>query len=76
MQTTGLTEWVASPATQALLVYLRKRRGVLVASFLAGTPVDSVVQGRAAAYNELELLLSSSPEKIKEVIENALKDLK
>lgn len=68
MREIALTEWLVSPETQALVSYLRRRKAGVLGTFLAGTPVDPVAQGRAAAYNELETLLTSPPEEVGKIL--------
>lgn len=72
----NLTEWLIRAETKALLAYLRHRRTSTVQSFLAGEPPDPVRQGKAAAHYEIEQLLSQPAEKIREVFDNALKEIK
>jgi len=76
MQEAALTEWINSPETQHLVALLRRRRASAVQTFLAGQPVDPVTQGRAAELHELEKLLASPVEKIREVFETALRENK
>jgi len=76
MSEADLTEWLSSPGTRALRVLLLRKRSEAVNLFLAGQPVDPVTQGRAAAYNDIEALLSGTPEKLKSVFDSALKEAK
>ena len=73
MQETTLTEWLNRPETRTLVVLLRKTKAATVQGFLAGQPVDPVMQGRAAALHDLEVLLASGADKVKSVFEQALK---
>ena len=66
-----LTEWLASPETQALARYLRRRKGPAVGMFLAGSEVEPVAQGRAAAFHELETLLTKPADEVREILEGA-----
>lgn len=74
MSEAGLTAWLDSRGTKVLLAYLRHRKTGPVRTFLAGQPVDPTSQGRVAALHELETLLTSPPDKVKEAFENALKE--
>lgn len=76
MQGETLREWLDSRGTKLLLAYLRRRKTGAVQTFLAGQPVETLAQGRAAALHELETLLTGSPDKLKEVFETALKETK
>lgn len=76
MREADLTRWLASPETKVLLAYLHQRRAETVRTFLAGAPVDPVMQGRAAALFELEGLLSSPAEQVKQQLENVLREHK
>lgn len=71
-----LTEWLNSRETKLLLVCLRHRRAATLRQFLAGQVVDPVTQGRAAALHELEALLTSPPEQVKQVFETASREHK
>ena len=73
MQALRLTEWLNSPETRLLLVLVRQRKAKLVQGFLTGNPVDQLTQGRAAAFHDLEVLLSSSTDHVKATFETALK---
>lgn len=72
----SLTEWLRSPETQALLVYLRQRQQPATALFLQGSQVPSEMQAKAAGCRELEKLLMEPPEKIAEAFANAARELK
>lgn len=61
-----LTTWLDSPETKTLVRYLGLRRAETVRTFLAGSPVDPVMQGRAAALHDLEKILTSSPEDVRQ----------
>lgn len=76
MREADWTEWLNNPATKALQVFLRQRRAPTVQSFLAGAPVQPVDQGRAAASYELETLLTSPANEVKQILENALREPK
>ena len=69
MQEQALTEWLVSPETQALVRYLRRRKMPAVDSFLAGQAVEPVTQGRAAAFYEVERLLSKPADEVRKVLE-------
>ena len=75
MQTASLTEWLSSPETKALVMYLKFRQAPTVADFLQGREVQPITQGKAAGLNEVERLLRKTPEEIAEVFENATKEL-
>jgi hypothetical protein len=66
MRETDLALWLQSPETKLLVAYLRQRRAAPLKNFLAGTLVDPVTQGRAAAWHELETLLTSSAEDVRQ----------
>ena len=76
MQEAPLTEWVNSPETRLLVGHLRNRRAAAVRAFLAGHPVDSLTQAKAAAFHELDALLTGPVDKLREVLENVLKESK
>lgn len=63
-----------SPVTRALLVYLHQRQTPAVLRLLQGHPVDPVMQGRAAESRDLELLLRSKIDSVREALEKAEKD--
>jgi len=69
MQEQVLTEWLVSPETQALVHYLRRRRAPAVDSFLAGAAIPEVLQGRAAAFHEIERLLTKSADEVRKIFE-------
>lgn len=59
MQEMSLLEWVNSPQTQALKAWARHQQQPAVRQFLAGRNlVEPLTQGRAAAFHDVELLLS------------------
>ncbi len=69
MLATNLTDWLHGPETQALVRYLGRRKTITIQSYLAGEPVDPVMQGRAAELHELIRLLSeTASEKVREVL--------
>ena len=74
MQVPNLAAWLHSPETRALLAYLVRRRQQVVAQFLSGQPADPVTQGRAAALHEIAELLTQPADKVKEVLETALRE--
>ncbi len=76
MQAAHLTEWLNSPETKTLVVYLRRRKAETLQAFLTGELVHPIRQGRLAALHELETLLLSSPDEVKQVFEMALKEQK
>jgi len=67
-----LTEWLQQPATRALLVLCQHRKAGPQATFLAGSPVDPVMQGRAAAYHHLAGLLTGPQEALQAALEEAI----
>lgn len=71
-----LTEWLSSPETKMLLAYLRRRQTEAVHQFLAGRPVDPLIQGKAAGHREIELLLGASPEEVAKNFAAALREQK
>ena len=75
MQTASLTEWLSSPETRALVVYLKFRQMGAVADFLRPAEVNPLIQGKAAGCNEIERLLKKTPEEIIEVFDNAAREL-
>lgn len=75
MQTAALADWLRSPETQALVAYLRFRQAGPLAEFLKGREVLPAVQGAAAGCHEIERLLTQSPDRIKEIFENAAKEM-
>ena len=75
MQTAALADWLRSPETQALLTYLRFRQEPAISMLLQGVPVPPETQAKAAGCNEIERLLKQSPDKIKEIFENAAKEM-
>ncbi len=70
-----LTEWLSSPETQRLVRFLRAVQTGTVRTFLAGQPVDPMMQGRAAAYSDLEKLLALPADKVSEEFNRASKEL-
>ena len=76
MREADLTDWNSHPVTLALVALLRTRRAGVVMQFLQGQPVAAMDQGRAAALYELHKLLTSPPADLKQVLENALKEVK
>lgn len=76
MQAANWAAWRDNPETKALLAYLRRRQAGVVQTFLAGNPVDPKTQGQAAAFHELEKLLTAPVDKLKEALETALKEPK
>jgi hypothetical protein len=71
MQDAPLTEWINSPQTKALRDYLHQRARPVIAMFLAGESVPPATQGRAAAFNEIAMLLRQPPEKLREIFRSA-----
>ena len=69
----GLAEWLNRPEPRTLVAYLQRRQAQTVATFLGGSPVDPVTQGRASAFSELEKLLRMSSDKVEEAFNNVLK---
>lgn len=55
-----LETWLNSPETKLLVAYLHHRRAEPLRAFLAGATVEPILQGKAAAFHELETLLTSS----------------
>ena len=76
MREADLTAWLRNPETQVLLAYLHQRRAATVQLFLSGHPVDPVMQGRAAALHELEKLLTSPQDVVRQEFEKYLKGIK
>lgn len=76
MLTLQLTEWLGSPETKALRLCLRQRQAATLQTFLAGHLVTPAEQGRAAAFHELETLLAKPADKVQEVFDAALKEVK
>jgi hypothetical protein len=76
MRVPALTEWLASPETQVFLACLRQRKAMVLGQFLTGQPVDPTTQGRAAAFHDLELLLTLPADKVQEIFDNVLKEVK
>ena len=70
-----LTVWLDSPETKLLVAYLHQRRAGTLHQFLAGTPVEPIQQGRASAWHELEKLLTSSPEDVRQTF-NSIRENK
>ena len=64
-----LETWLNSPETKLLVAYLHRRRAEPLNNFLAGTEVSPVTQGKAAAWHELEKLLTSPPEHAQQIFE-------
>jgi hypothetical protein len=73
MQEQALTEWLASPGTQTLVRFLRRRKAPVVGVFLAGQVVEPIAQGRAAAYHELEVLLTKPADEVRTILEGGAK---
>ena len=73
MSEMALTEWLRSNQTRAVLAYLQGRQAVTLRAFLAGHPVDPVKQGQAAAFHEIEQLLSAPVDTVREELEKAVK---
>jgi hypothetical protein len=71
-----LVEWLANPATARLVLYLRLKRAPTVKTFLQGNPVDPVQQGRAAAFHDIEALLTASVEDVQKAFDDAQRELK
>lgn len=73
MQEVALTEWLTSPETRALVLYLRQRQAAAVEKFLAAQPVEPLSQGKAAGLHEIEKLLLSPSDIIRDVFNTALR---
>lgn len=67
-----LTEWRNSPEMAALLACLRRRKLAAVQTFLAGSPVDPVTQGRTAALHDIEELLTKPVDELRAILEAEL----
>lgn len=67
-----LPEWLEHPATRALLQLCRHHKAGPQAMFLAGAPVDPVMQGRAAAFHLLAGLLTGPQEALQAVLDEAI----
>lgn len=76
MRETDLTEWLANPATRTLVAYLRRKQAATLQRFLAGLPVDPLMQGQAAALHELEKLLTAPPDDVRKTFETTLREHK
>ncbi len=71
-----LLEWLNSPETQLLRAALRQRKAEVLRLFLAGQPVDPVMQGRAAGYHDIDTLLGQPVDDVKKILEEASKEKK
>ena len=71
MREAAWTEWVNSPETQALIRFLRRRKAPVLDNFLAGNPVLPISQGRAAAFSELEVILTKPVNEIHDILGSA-----
>ena len=69
-----LLEWLNSRETQLLQAALRNRKMETLRLFLAGQPVDPVMQGRAAALHDIEQLLGLPADEVKKILEEASKE--
>ncbi len=76
MREADLTGWLDRVETKMLLAYLGQRRAGAVQQFLNNQPVDPQTQGRAAAFHELEKLLTSPVENVRKTFEIALREHK
>ena len=64
-----LLEWLNSRETQMLRAALRNRKTLALQHYLAGHPVDPLIQGRAAGYHDIETLLGKPADEVKQVLE-------
>lgn len=71
-----LLEWLNSRETQLLRAALRQRKTEALRLFLAGRPVDPLMQGRAAGYHDIEELLGQPADDVKKILEAASKEQK
>lgn len=70
MQAVDWKIWLERPETKLLLAYLARRRVATLQNFLAGSPVTTLEQGRAAALHELEQVFKKTPDEIRNIMEN------
>lgn len=59
-----------------LISYLRQRQAAAVREFLANSPVEPAIQGKASGFHEIEQLLTSGPDNVRKTVETALREQK